>query len=304
MIRSTVLSLIAVALTTAPIACGRDQGPENAASAIETYPTLFALCGDPNATPAQVQEFLNLAVDVNTTHTAKKRTPLHQASQFSQASEVLALLIEAGADVNARDVEGESPLHLAARSGTHPQNLSVLIEAGADLDSRNALARTPLHGAAAREISVDQLAFLPRPSSSPVSEGQIAVLIRAGSDANAEDQNGMRPLHIAALGGSPSEVLFLVQSGADPTAIDQEGNTPLHLLQDSYYSIRIMYTLIASGADPNALNAKGETPYDTIASRIFGNTDPEIASLLADLDATLQALLELDGKSGSQSSTE
>ncbi len=52
-------------------------------------------------------------------------TPLHETVGFSD-TEITKLLIEAGADVNAKDRYGKTPLHLASKSAA-----KVLIENGA-----------------------------------------------------------------------------------------------------------------------------------------------------------------------------
>ena len=57
-------------------------------------------------------------------------------------------LIQGGADVNTRDVFGQSLLHEVARAW-HTSVAIYLIEMGADINGRDYLGRTPLHVAAA-----------------------------------------------------------------------------------------------------------------------------------------------------------
>lgn len=75
-------------------------------------------------------------------------TPLHAAVSFLPEPEVIALLIAAGADVNAGDAGFQTPLHYAAKS-SKLEMVRVLLSNGADVDALNDFGETPLHYAAA-----------------------------------------------------------------------------------------------------------------------------------------------------------
>ena len=55
----------------------------------------------------------------------------------------VTVLLEAGADLNARDRFGQPPLHTAARSSKIPGIVTALLEAGADLNVRDQSDKTP-----------------------------------------------------------------------------------------------------------------------------------------------------------------
>ena len=57
-------------------------------------------------------------------------TPLH-AAVAGKRHDIVELLIEAGADVNAQDADGWTPLNLAAHEGA-PETVSLLLANGAD----------------------------------------------------------------------------------------------------------------------------------------------------------------------------
>ena len=70
-----------------------------------------------------------------------ERTALHEAAERSQADEVTRLL-EAGADVEARDNFGRTALYGAASKGDLGI-VKVLLEHGADAEARAMMGRTP-----------------------------------------------------------------------------------------------------------------------------------------------------------------
>ena len=72
----------------------------------------------------------------------------------------VALLLEAGADPNARDVSGWTPLHKAAGFNANPAVVGALLDAGADVHARDADGWTPLHLAAWRAANPAAVALL------------------------------------------------------------------------------------------------------------------------------------------------
>ena len=83
------------------------------------------------------------------------RTPLHLATSgmfiVKPNPAVITVLVEAGADLNARDKSGYTPLHTAAYKGisqtVDPAVVTALIKAGADLNARNKIgADAPGYG--------------------------------------------------------------------------------------------------------------------------------------------------------------
>ena len=74
---------------------------------------------------------------------AGNRTPL-QAFTHQAAYKTVAWLIAHGADVGARGPGGRTAAHFAAERNTRPATLEILVEAGADLMARDDDGRTPL----------------------------------------------------------------------------------------------------------------------------------------------------------------
>ena len=162
-------------------------------------------------------------------------TPLHIANN----KDVASLLIAKGADVNALDKYDNTPLHTAA--GRDSSDIArLLIASGADVNAKDKDGNTPLHGAVMWHIA--------------------QLLVDKGADVNAKNKDGNTPLHGAFGGldraGIPS---LLIASGADVKAKDKDGNTPLHLVVLNRMKEEAEL-LIAKGADINAKGKEGNTP--------------------------------------------
>ncbi|MDE2794833.1 MAG: ankyrin repeat domain-containing protein [Gemmatimonadota bacterium] len=220
------------------------------------------------ATAESVTACLEAGADLNARHEVDwdspdgGNTPLHFAARYSWDPAVFVVLIEAGADVEARNGHGQTPLHLAAQ-GNKPVVVSQLVEAGADLDARDRNGNTPLH-ASARGGYPPVAHLLLELGADPTlvnDEGQIAdpmscdhwntgvfariataeataACLEAGADVNAGDEHGNTPLLLATSnrgGGTegapasedPAIVTVLLEADADVNARDSQGNTPL-----------------------------------------------------------------------------
>lgn len=90
-------------------------------------------------------------------------TPLHVVAaqgvdSTARHAAIATMLIEAGADVHARDVAGQTPLHLVAVNGSAEALpvAQVLLAGGADVREQNALGLDCLeqvvHGGEVREL--------------------------------------------------------------------------------------------------------------------------------------------------------
>jgi ankyrin repeat protein len=85
-----------------------------------------------------------------------------------------AVLVKAGANVNAKDAEGCTPLHRAA-SGNDLSLVTALVKAGADVNAKDNRGDAPIHKAARRTGTFPT----------------IRVLVDLGADDKALDGTGM-----------------------------------------------------------------------------------------------------------------
>lgn len=114
---------------------------------------------------------------------SRQTTPLHMAIEEDRGRDALAL-ITGGADIEARDIDGETPL-FGAIHHRRTEIVHVLLRAGADIEARNGNDYTPLMSAA---------------NSSWREAGAEAVrtLISYGADVHAADKTGVTAMHLAA----------------------------------------------------------------------------------------------------------
>jgi len=161
----------------------------------------------------KVRALLDAGADVNA-RDRRAETPLHHAALLSRL-EVARVLVEGGADVRACSPDGTTPLHYAAADANGTAVLELLLERGADVNAANRDGRTPLHWAVRR-----------------CSAETVAVLLAHRAHVNARDGEGRTPLHrLAMTGMGDSDVAtaeILLENGAGVNAQDDGGRTPLH----------------------------------------------------------------------------
>lgn len=94
---------------------------------------------------ATMKQALAGGADPNTRDPQSGGTLLATAALMGH-TEIVALLLEHGADINARSQDGGTPLHAAAFLG-HAETVKLLLEKGADTTLRSNMGGTPVDGA-------------------------------------------------------------------------------------------------------------------------------------------------------------
>jgi len=180
--------------------------------------------------------------DVNARN-SDRETPLHLASSACRAA-IAKLLVDNGADANARDENGETPLHKAVRADCISV-VKLLLEKGADVNARGEDGWTPLHGAASW------------------GHAEVAkLLLEHGANVHAKyGDSDLTPLHIAAAKGRVEVARLLLEHGADVNARDVHDATPLHFAAAGGHA-EVARLLLEHGADPSIRNKDGRTPLD------------------------------------------
>lgn len=160
---------------------------------------------------------------------------LHLAADRGN-KEVVAKLLDFGADVNGKNINGRSPLHLAARNG-HVRVVEYLLEKGADVKITGDSGDTVLHFAAMSG-----------------SEEIVKICLKRGCNINARDHDGRCALHYAYkhFGNFVTMALFLMDHGADFNIHDYKGASVVHLMHQrsvtSYNFLKMFAKLKSAGA--------------------------------------------------------
>lgn len=134
--------------------------------------------------------------------------PLHRAAAGGERADVVAALVTAGADVEAKEKHGLTPLMVAATQG-RTGTIAALLKAGAKVD-----AATP-----------DGLTALFLATVAGWADAA-DVLLAAGADANGRSPvEGLTPLMIAPHAADPRLTQVLLARGADRSRRSTAGKT-------------------------------------------------------------------------------
>ncbi|KAE9366832.1 hypothetical protein N431DRAFT_384803 [Stipitochalara longipes BDJ] len=150
-------------------------------------------------------------------------------------------LLDDGANLSARNFEGQTPLHLAVRNGDTSM-VHILLQKGADLEATAANGNKPLYDAAESgyiEIVELLLDFNANVEAFNIDKQRTALhqavenghfqvaktLLRDGADIDARSPLGLTPLFCAVRRGDVELVGYLLEHGANKKIILDDGQT-------------------------------------------------------------------------------
>ena len=210
---------------------------------------------------------------------------LHSASQSGNI-DLVQLLIQEGADVNAKDEDGDSPLHGAMAIGDNYDIARIMIENGADCSDQAVDGRTPLHNIFNDTISHVLMRNDWIQHMLPDSEGMSITHYLAwsskstpeifqrghlynGSDLLSPDNLGRTCLHFATSRGNLGVLSYLMRqvSLQDVEKRDMHGRTPLHYAAESSRAAGVIDILVGKGCNIYAVDNAGRTALHWAARR-------------------------------------
>lgn len=142
---------------------------------------------------------------------AENGRPMILDAALRGQSDVILKLISNGADIAARDAEGNTALALAAAAG-QVEAMNVVLSSGASADTKNKAGETPLMLAAAKGHAA-----------------VVARLLEAGEGVTAVSPSGADALSAAVRGCHGPVIQALISHGADPKEVLNDGTSLLML---------------------------------------------------------------------------
>lgn len=201
---------------------------------------------------------------------------LLNSSGYGKSEQLIQLALDAGANINAMDEDGNTALGIATscmkpEEPEYKKIAKFLINKGINVNIKNDYSVSPLLWLNNKDIEIVQM------------------LIDAHSDVNVQDTFGRSPLESAAGAGNKDIVLILLKAGANVNIKDKRGDTPLIDAARNGH-VDITKILIEAGADINTQNKNGKTAlyfaqYTSLYNSKLNTNRQKIADILKELGA-------------------
>jgi ankyrin repeat protein len=266
-----------------------------------------------NGSATVVERLLKAGVSANTTGPLGE-TALHICARTGKADAVRVLLTNRALVDPIENWRGQTPLMWAAAEG-NADTMSLLIEAGADVNARSSIIAWER-----QRTEEPRDKWLPPGGLTPLlfaaRDGKIAsarVLIDAGADINLVDPDRHTPLILALSNGQLDVAALLIERGADVNMEDKVGQTALYAAvdvhtvpasnrpapretDDAVSSVDVIKLLLAKGARVDAA-LRAQLPYRTKLDRggdgvLGAGTTPLIRAAKSGDAAVIKLLLE------------
>ncbi|XP_078392197.1 protein phosphatase 1 regulatory subunit 16A isoform X2 [Cetorhinus maximus] len=225
-------------------------------------------------------------------------TALHQCC-IDDYEDIVKLLLEAKANVNACDSELWTPLHAAATCG-HLHLVQQLIQHGANLMAVNADGNMP-YDLCEDDVTLDYIESAMAQqdiTQEKIDEARMATerwmikdirrLLETDADMNSQNDVGTCLLHIAAANGFTEAAELLLGHKAKVDLKDADGWEPLHAAS-CWGQVHMVELLVGHGANLNARSFLDETPIDVCG-------DEEVRNKMLELKHKHDAIMKSHDK--------
>jgi cytohesin len=185
---------------------------------------------------------------------AEGGTPLHYAAYFNLAP-AIPFLLGKGAEIDRKDLDGNTPLHDATRRGNTSATLTLLRN-GADHLIENDQNLTPLelgHQCGQYSLVLQTMQEIETPLHYAAYRGNLSKaqqLMVEKANPNARDDRGFPPLFYAVMAGHLAMTKLLLDQGADPHAVARFGANAVQV-GVAGKQIEVLEYLLEQGVSPN-----------------------------------------------------
>jgi ankyrin repeat protein len=187
------------------------------------------------------------------------------------ASDIIPLLLTHGANINARDHEGDTVLHRICKENPYRagDSIRMLLRSGADVNAQNIAGQTCLY-----------YFSLKHHNATDESVKILNAFIDAGANFKLHDPKGRTVIHYAL--ETPDGISELLLEQTQVLSISArtkyKGKSVLHIACRFKQPWKVVHQLIDLGADPLWVDNKGNTVLHEVATR-FDDTEEDAAVL-------------------------
>ena len=221
-----------------------------------------------------LQTIINHGADVNATD--KKKVTALMLACGNGNEDAITILLNAGADTNIADANGNTCLYYVAYGNCSKCVLQSIISHGADVKATDKYEQTSLMFACLmkNENAINVLLSAgadPKLADSlgvtclqyAVDEGYskhvFDTIMNHGADVNAANMTNITALMLACANLNIYAINVLLNAGAEPNIADVDGNTCLHYAARNHCCAGVLQAVISHGGDVNATNKNNVT---------------------------------------------
>lgn len=227
----------------------------------------------------QIEDAIKNGANARAVAYSERYSTLMCAAHYNEDPEVISALFRAGADVNAKDIRGQTPL-IHAVYNSNPEMITALLNVGALTGVRDNWGRT----------AMDYAELFAKPEAIKILQETTPATQTKQANSTPSEQAHISQVRIAY--GSNSELGFFdicktgsleqinraIENGANVNTTNTAGMTAFMWAADSNPDPEVVTILIRAGANINAQTKDGWTPL--IWAAYSKKSDPFVITIL------------------------